>query len=224
MKDLETARYDPDSEATSRIAIDIILVQCRKHLLQKDTQEKSETNVADAANPSTLPNARAPVQQVTVFPESTLSIDMPNKSVSDGIVLVAGRADQALGYSTCGRQGALLIAIAAKQRTKFAEGEDQLLAYLAILRESRLREQKTNQKTNIATQGFYSDGKRFSFICISTEGTIQQSSTFNIEFVSELKIVFNFIVAMMETAIKSTPNDEAWPTLRERSNNFQEEA
>jgi hypothetical protein len=146
------------------------------------------------------------MQQVALFPEASLSVEMRNNSVPDSKFLVTGRADWAFGYDTTGNEGALLIAMEAKQRSEFSKGEAQLIAYLAILRENRLR----SRKTNIITQGFYSDGSRFAFICITADGTIERSSIFDIELETDLKIVFSFIVTMMETAMKSTPN--AMPT------------
>jgi hypothetical protein len=107
-----------------------------------------------------------------------------------------------LGYSSAGDKGTLLVAMEAKQRSEFSKGEAQLIAYLAILREHRLRA----KKTNIITQGFYSDGRRFAFICITADGIIQKSAIFEINFARDLKMVFNFIASMMESALKSTPN------------------
>jgi hypothetical protein len=46
LRDLEDALYDEDSEATCRIAVDIILVQCRKYLRYKHRSAQSiEANV-----------------------------------------------------------------------------------------------------------------------------------------------------------------------------------
>jgi hypothetical protein len=150
--------------------------------------------------------AAEPMKGVKLFPECSISVEMPNKLVLNGKFLVTGRADWTLGYGTVRDEGTLLIAMEAKQRSKFSEGEAQLIAYLAILRENRLRA----KKTNIVTQGFYSDGTRFVFICITADGVIEESTTFDIDVARDLKIVFSFIVAMMETAMKSTPN--ATPT------------
>ena len=189
-----------------------MLVQCRKYLRHKhqsaETAYSINANVANATNPSTprkavvnMPAAE-PIKRVKLFPEASLSIEMRNKLIPNGKILVTGLADWALGYSTAGDEGTLLVAIEAKQRSEFSKGEAQLIAYLAILREHRLRA----RKTNIITQGFYSDGMRFAFICITADGIIEKSAIFEINFARELKIVFNFIVTMMETAMKSTPN------------------
>lgn len=128
-----------------------------------------------------------------LFPEATVSIEIENES---GWFLVSGRADWALGYESTGSEGALLCAIEAKKFTEFSEGELQLVAYLAILRENRKRANKMNS----VTQGFYSDGIRFCFIHIAEDGTIKSSEIFNIRSEKGLKSVFSFIVSMMEPA------------------------
>ena len=111
-----------------------------------------------------------------------------------------------MGYRSKDEDGALLVALEAKQRSEFSSGESQLIAYLAILRENR----RKAGKTNIITQGLYSDGVRFAFVYIDNDGTIVQSPTWDIEAEGGLSMVFSFIVAMLETALKSTPT--ATPT------------
>ena len=111
-----------------------------------------------------------------------------------------------MGYSSKDEDGALLVAVEAKQRSEFSTGESQLIAYLAILRENRRRA----GKTNIITQGFYSDGTRFGFISIKDNGTILQSPTWDTQAEGGLRMVFSFVVTMLETALKSTPT--ATPT------------
>ena len=111
-----------------------------------------------------------------------------------------------MGYSSEPEDGALLVAMVAKQRSEFSTGESQLIAYLAILREYRRRA----GKTNITTQGFYSDGTRFGFVCIEDDGSIRQSPTWDTQAEGGLRMVFSFIVAMLETAFRSIPT--ATPT------------
>lgn len=218
LRDLAAVSYYRDSEATSRLAIDFILIQCLKHLSEDDI----ETNVAGATKLSTPTKAAVGMKRVQLFPESSMSIDMPNKSVPNSWFRFTGRADWSLGYNPnvdslggpSGDEGSLLIAIEAKQRSKFHEGEAQLIAYLTILRECRIKARKTNH----VIQGFYSDGSQFRFICIKGDGKIEQSPLFTISFSSretnkpmvfrerDLQMVFSFIVTMIDTAMKSTPN------------------
>jgi hypothetical protein len=143
-----------------------------------------------------------PQKPIKLYPESTISVEIPNRSVPKSKFLVSGRADWTMGYSSKNEDGALLVAVEAKQRSEFGAGESQLIAYLAILRENRRRA----GKTNIITQGFYSDGTRFGFVCIKDDGTIMQSPTWDTRAPGGLGMVFSFIVAMLETALKSTPN------------------
>lgn len=98
--------------------------------------------------------------RVRLFPETFLAIQMCDPIIPERKIQVTGRADWALGYSKNGKEGAWLVTIGAKQRSEFSRGEAQLIAYLAILRETCLRA----KKTNIVSQGFYSDGCQFVFI------------------------------------------------------------
>ncbi|KAL2056961.1 hypothetical protein ABVK25_002700 [Lepraria finkii] len=202
LNDLRDAFYEEQSEAPCRIAIDIILIQCRKYLRLK---YKAET--ASLATSSTPPKGalnsptKTPKKPIKLYPASTISVEIPNPSIPNSKFLVSGRADWALGYSSKDEDGALLVAVEAKQRSEFGAGESQLIAYLAILRENR----RKAGKTNIITQGFYSDGTRFEFVCIKDDGKIVQSPTWDTRAAGGLRMVFSFIVAMLETALKSTP-------------------
>jgi hypothetical protein len=183
------------------------------------SEDDIETNVAGATKLSTPTKAAVGMKRVQLFPESSMSIDMPNKSVPNSWFRFTGRADWSLGYNPnvdslggpSGDEGSLLIAIEAKQRSKFGEGEAQLIAYLTILRECRIKARKTNH----VTQGFYSDGSQFKFICIKGDGKIEQSPLFTISFSKretnkpmvfrerDLQMVFSFIVTMIDTAMKT---------------------
>ena len=136
-----------------------------------------------------------------LYPESSISVEISDPSVPNSSFLVSGRADWAVGYGSKAEDGALLVAMEAKQRSEFSTGESQLITYLAILREHRRRA----GKTNLITQGFYSDGSRFGFISIEDDGRIWQSQIWETRTRGGLKMVFSFIVAMLETAMKNTP-------------------
>jgi hypothetical protein len=176
LRDLKEAFYDDDSEATCRIAVDIMLVQCRKYLRNNyQSTYGIEVNVADATNPSTSRKAvdnmpaTEPMKRVKLYTESSLSIEMPNKLVPNGKILVTSRADWTLGYNTTGEEGSPLVAIEAKEESEFSKGQAQLTTYLAILRENR----KGARKTNVTTQGFHSNGMQFAFIRITKGGSLR---------------------------------------------------
>jgi len=202
LHDLRDAFYEEQSEATCRIAIDIILVQCRKYVRFKHNPAKAETPALTTPLKGALNvPTETPKKPIKLYPESTISVEFPNGSVPNSRVLVSGRADWAMGYSSKDEDGALLVAVEEKQRSAFGAGESRLITYLAILRENRRRA----GKTNIITQGFYSDGTRFGFVCIRDSGAIVQSPTWDTGAEGGLSMVFSFIVAMLETALKSTP-------------------
>jgi hypothetical protein len=154
-------------------------------------------------------------------------VEVPNRSVPNSKYLVTGQADWVMGYSCKDEDGALLVALLTKRRSDFSNEESQLIVYLAIQRENR----RKAGKTNIITQGFYSDGSRFGFVCIKNDETIAQSSTLDTHASGGLTMIFSFIVAMLKTALNSTPtaspskpsplqdkkihhiDDEAWSKL-----------
>lgn len=205
LQDLDEAFYKEDSESTYRIAIDIILIQCQIFMRRKyQSYSSSHPSFTCPATPHTqltktpiLPFG-IPDKPLIIFPEAVMSVEIENRS---GRFLFSGRADWALGYRSTGNEGALLSAIGEKQQAEFGKGENQLLAYLAIIRENRKRVKKIDS----VTQGFYSDGFRFGFIHITEAGTIMKSSIFDIASKEGRQMVFRFIVSMIETALKSTP-------------------
>ena len=206
LNDLNYALYEDDPEATCRIAIDIILIQARKYVRQKYEEAKSET-VAAPTQPITpskgilSPQVQPTKQKLKLYPESSISVEFSRPAPPNSKIVVTGRADWAVGYSGGDEDGALLVAMEAKQRAAFGSGESQLVAYLAILREKR----KRAEKINIVTQGFYSDGNRFAFMSIKGNGSIIQSPTYDTRATDGLNMIFSFVVTMLETAMKSTP-------------------
>jgi hypothetical protein len=153
LDDFRDAFYDMDSEAICRVIIDIILIQCRKYLHNKHQPQKASHDpgaTVTNTTPSTPQKANVntpfaePAKRVSLFTETMMSVEVPDKSVPGGKTLVCGRADWSLGYSSLGSEGALLIAMEAKKREEFSKGEAQLITYLAILRERRRRAGKIN--------------------------------------------------------------------------------
>ncbi|KAL2044996.1 hypothetical protein N7G274_002771 [Stereocaulon virgatum] len=101
LNDLRDAFYEEQSEAACRIAIDIILSQCRKYVRLKYNPAKAET--AALTTPSTpLKGAlnmltETPKKPIKLYPGSTISMEVLNRSVSNSRFLVSGRADWAMG-------------------------------------------------------------------------------------------------------------------------------
>lgn len=109
-------------------------------------------------------------------------------------------SDWAYGYDTRSiDDGSLVIAIEAKQGATHSSAEPQLLAYLAIMREQR----GALFKTNVVVQGFY--GRQYTFMSIENGGVVHVSSSLAVVNTAGRKTVFNFVVRMLDTAMKSTP-------------------
>lgn len=215
---MQQASYNTSSEAASRVAVNTILIETRAYLYRKYyakpdaeagcTTGSSKSAISPMAQNPLTPNTRVKTKRTTVFPEHLMSITMEDTAVRNRAIRVTGRADWAVGYGKAKEESTFLVAIVAKSRAEFSSGESQLIAYLAILREHRRRD----GKTNVITQGFYSDGERFVFICITADGLIERSVTYEIAR-GDLDNIFSFIVAIMETSMKSTPNTS--PTKKE---------
>jgi hypothetical protein len=193
---------DEASEASSRIAVDIMLVQCKLFLTQLHPEHFSTKRKKTTTCPSTPGPQRIDSGQVVkIFPELEVYVDVEHPKTETSI-RVTGRADWGFGYG--GRvsveDGTFLVAIEAKRRELFSTAETQLMTYLAILRERR----KRAGKINAVIQGFYTDGYRYCFMSINTEGVIEASRHFYIP--GDTKTIFNFIIAILESAIKSSPN------------------
>jgi hypothetical protein len=209
LRDLREAFYY-ESEATCRIAVDVMLVQCCLALRKKlnySSDEESSTIADTTAAPRTpsrgltSPRTTNLDSRITLFPELDMSVIAENRYTQQS-VLIQGRADWAFGYGTKRNTDSnIIVAMKAKQPSEFSKGEVQLLAYLSILREIR----RKAGKTNTDTQGFWTDGTHYTFMCIRSSGAVDQSVPYNIVKESDLKTVFNFIVTMFETAIRSTP-------------------
>ena len=102
--------------------------------------------------------------------------------------------------------GTLLAVIEAKTRDDYSKGEAQLLTYLAILWEKR----RQMERTNVATQGFWTDGTQYTFMSITNSGVVEQSQRYDTLTDAGLKTIFNFTVTILVTAMVSTLN--ATPT------------
>ena len=114
---------------------------------------------------------------------------------------VTGRTDWTMGYDK-DKTGALLVAMEAKRAVKFSEGGKQLLAYLFMLRE--LRKQSGRKDTTI--QGFHTDGQRFCFVSLLTNGRITESGIINIKKDEDgLDLVYSWIITIMNITISSSP-------------------
>lgn len=180
----------------------MMLIACSSHVMELYPTHFSRKKQKATSRPSTPQDDFEDRETVKVYPEVDVAVDVidPKTKVT---VRVTGRADWAFGYS--GRQaaahGTFLVAMEAKRRGLFSSAESQLITYLAILRELRIKA----KKTNAVTQGFYTDGYRYCFMAVDADGEIGESPVYDIRERQGRKTVFNFVVTILETALKCSP-------------------
>lgn len=211
LKELRLARYDKQSEGTCRVAIDFVIIACNMQLRAMYPEHYGD---AEAPSSTTLrPNTPDTSNGLlTVFPELEMSVTMIDPATRTP-VRIAGRADWAYGYGARGGcSGSFVIAVEAKQRSTLSSAESQLLAYLAIMREQR----SALCKTNVVVQGFYTDGRQYTFMSIDNDGKVQSSCALAVMNAAGRKTIFNFIVQMLDTAMKSTPSASPTRPLERR--------
>jgi hypothetical protein len=158
--------YNDFSEITVRIAVDMMLRACKLHIMDLHPTHfwPKKRKVANRSGTSENVEVR---EVIRVYSELELAVEVMDPKTNEK-VRVAGRADWGFGYS--GRNdathGTFLVAMEAKRPDLFSSAEPQLLTYLAILRELRIRA----GKTNAVTQGFYTDGYQYRFMAINADG------------------------------------------------------
>jgi len=155
---------------------------------------------------------------IKAFPEMSLSVQVEKGGQE---WLVSGIADWAIGYGDRAvlEDGTVLLAIEAKRKENVSNAEVQLLVYLATIRQLRIQA----NKKNVMTQGFFSDGEVYRFICICNNGTVMKSRHYDIPLNRHLKSVFNFLLSMLITAAESSPNTsptKPGPEQDEKIENF----
>lgn len=116
------------------MAIDQILVQCCKYL-HETSAKTPDTNTTDPATPPKH------IKHVTTFYKSAPLIRL---RLQDG-VLVTSCVDQVPIYILSRVEHILFVAVEAKQRSTFSQGEDQLISCLAILQKTRPTAAKQNE-------------------------------------------------------------------------------
>lgn len=200
---------DDDSEVTYRIAVDYMMVAaklCIKELHPPLPSRFKRRPVVTATSLAATSSDPAP-QLIRLFPELELDV-IVTKSTDDFATpiqtRIGGRADWALGLGgpSDALLGAVLVAVVGKRLETFSQAESQLLTYLAILRQLRIRADKTTS----VVQGFYTDGTQYKFLRITDDGEVFTSRTYDIRDAADMKTVFNFIVTIMVTASCCSPN------------------
>jgi hypothetical protein len=201
LADFKRMRCRDTSEATGRLAVDLMLLACDSTLRDSYPEAFTNKNPSSTSARASTPNASTSTMAATIRPELDIGIAITDANGTK--MHVKGRVDWGYGYGNRNSSGmsTFLVAIEAKTREQFSQAEPQLLAYLAILREQR----RQAGKTNCTVQGFFTDGNMYRFMSISNDGEVMASDIYFIERPGHKKTVFNFIVTILESALKSTP-------------------
>jgi hypothetical protein len=169
-------------------------------LKQSELPTKDLHNQITPTTPSKTPESTSQPLPIKVFHEMPLSVQIERRSKK---WVLSGIANWAMGYGDEAvlEDGIVLLAVQATQRL-FSAAEGRLLAYLATIRQLRIQA----NKENVMTQGFYTDGENYVFMCIHNDGTVMGSRWFELSFKGHLKSAFNFLLSMLATAANSSPN------------------
>lgn len=181
--------------ATCRVFVDFLVAACRLFF----TKLHNGGSVTWPPPTTVLPPG--------VFADVDLSVEIVDPSSGEPIRVV-GRANYTLGHE-CRKpleEGAFSGILEVEERDLFSMAEGYLLAHLAILRELNIQQRGLSP----TVQGFFTDGGRFTFLAIRSDGIIQQSKVYEVGFDQgdeqpRLKTVFNFIVAILDTMRKEMP-------------------
>ncbi len=207
----------PASDPTA--ATSSILEQSELPTDDRDNQTATIVPVLDQV--TELSESTFQPRPIKIFPEMSLAVRVKRKNKE---WLVSGIADWAMGYGDRAtlEDGAVLLAIEAKRTEKLSSAEAQLLTYLATIRQLRIQA----DKKNVMTQGFYSDGENYRFMCIRNDGTVMKSQSYDISLGDDsscLKLVLNFLLGMVTTAAGSSLNTspiKPGPERDEKIDNF----
>lgn len=72
-----------------------------------------------------------------------------------------------------------------------------------MMRDERIEASKENS----VVQGFVTDGSEYQFISIDSRGLVRMSERLRIMNEANRKTIYNWIITMMDTAIRRTPSD-----------------
>lgn len=64
-------------------------------------------------------------------------------------------------------------------------------------------------------QGFCSDGNRYSFLAVTNDGEVFESAIFECSVPDHLKTIFNWIVSIHVTSVKSSPPTQPGQTQKD---------
>ena len=142
-------------------------------------------------NSDVRPKTPSPLNDIKIYGEVSLTHKVVSRTTirPSPSIVVGGRVDHFVGHilKTCVKDAveqrkrrlySLLLVVEAKPPSYICVGHslDQLIVYLASLRQSRLQ----RNRSDASVYGLASDGFVFLFVKISHNGTVMLSREFNI--------------------------------------------
>ncbi|KAI5839750.1 hypothetical protein DFP73DRAFT_561037 [Morchella snyderi] len=180
LNNLVKGKYDTTPVGSCRVRIDQRIVACKLAHFEKypvfDPERRSTPPLQKPAA-----NLDRPLPLIT-YSGMDLSVEVEERRADaqkGGVrhLCITGKADWAFGHGNRKESGTgtVLIAVGAQNPAMLGQARNQLLAYLAIMRQLRFQENKMNEYV----KGFYSDGRRYCVISISHDNYVYESKTYD---------------------------------------------
>jgi len=155
-----------------------------------------------------------PLNEIRVYGELSFNHRMIQSTTTSSSLptIVTGRLDYSIGRVLAGTGGNIqlqrnrrfqscLVIVKAKMKDTMSSGLAQLLAYLACLRQSRIRRHRTNS----SVYGVASDGYAFVFVTITDDGSVKRSRVFDVRF-GEMEKVLQCLRYILEQTTSMSQN------------------
>ncbi|KAI9807034.1 MAG: hypothetical protein M1825_005751 [Sarcosagium campestre] len=137
--------------------------------------------------------------QISLYMETRLSGPVVYK---DRPRILSGIADYTLGYAGAGeKHAANLIIVESKRRWELDSAFGQLLVYMAIVHSAR----KDENKDHTIVWGVATDGTRYNFWRVSSDGSVGMSTTFDWNQTEQRRAIYSTLRAITRAALISSP-------------------
>jgi hypothetical protein len=188
---LQICGWDRMREQSSRIRADLLLIPAMD-------QARQNQNISLVIPSNTQSGDR---KDLIMHHEYDIEVEITQPDDPKTTWFIQGRTDWAFVHSGRNAPSSLLICVEAKSRQKFSEAEAQLSTYLALCQHKR----KMDNKLVSLVQGFATDGQRYSFQHLHPDGLSYLSPTYDTKQEGNLVLVYNIIIDLIESAIKTSP-------------------
>ena len=185
----------------------------------------------DADDGDTRPKTPNPVNDIKIYGEVSFTHKVISRSSPD--IIVGGRVDYGIGHILKAKAHvkdavdrrrrffySLLLLVEAKFDQSVVQALDQLIVYLASLRQSRLQ----RNRPDASVYGVASDGYVFIFVQISHDGTVLLSRNFDIVRKGEMKKVLGCLRHILEVTANRSPGSTPERNDNDRDHDEEDES